>query len=58
MVKDVDDKDTPYIAFSLFFRCKLWSGDKSLRRGLENKGFKNIISTEELFDLRERRIKL
>ena len=53
MVMDIDPKDTPYLAFSLFYKCKIWSGDKALSKGLTNKGFKNIISTEELFDLRE-----
>ncbi len=53
LVKDIDDKDTPYVAFSLFYKCKIWSGDKALRKGLEKKGFKNIISTEELFEVRE-----
>ena len=53
LVIDIDSKDTPYVAFSLFFKCKIWSGDKVLRKGLENKGFSNIISTEELFDYRE-----
>jgi predicted nucleic acid-binding protein len=57
MVKDIDSKDTPYIAFSLFFKCKIWSGDKALRKGLENKGFKNVLSTEELFDYREKKRK-
>lgn len=41
------------LLFSLFYKCKIWSGDKILRKGLKNKGFKNIISTEELFKLRE-----
>lgn len=53
IVKDIDPKDTPYVAFSLFYKCKIWSGDKILKSGLEKKGFKNIISTQELFDLRE-----
>ena len=57
MVIDIDPKDTPYVAFSLFYKCKIWSGDKALRNGLENKGFKNIISTEELFDYRESKLK-
>jgi len=57
LVKDIDNKDTPYIAFSLFYKCKIWSGDKALRKGLANKGFKNIISTEELFKDRETRRK-
>jgi predicted nucleic acid-binding protein len=58
LAKDVDDKDIPYLAFSLFFRCKIWSGDKALRKGIENKGFKNFISTEELFELRDVKSKL
>jgi predicted nucleic acid-binding protein len=53
MVVNVDSKDTPYVAFSLFYKCRIWSGDKALREGLEKKGFKNIISTEELFEIRE-----
>jgi predicted nucleic acid-binding protein len=57
MVIDIDPKDTPYVAFSLFYKCKIWSGDKALRNGLENKRFKNIISTEELFDYRESKLK-
>jgi predicted nucleic acid-binding protein len=51
-VMDIDPKDTPYVAFSIFYKCKIWSGDKALSKGLAIKGFKNIISTEELFDLR------
>ena len=58
MVKDIDNKDTPYVAFSLFYKCKIWSGDKVLRNGLENKGFKNLISTEELFEIRETKRKI
>lgn len=57
MVMDIDSKDTPYVAFSLFYNCKIWSGDKVLRKGLESKGFKNIISTEELFGIRETKLK-
>lgn len=58
MVKDIDIKDTPYVAFSLFYKCKIWSGDKVLRNGLENKGYKNVISTEELFEIRETKRKI
>jgi predicted nucleic acid-binding protein len=57
MVIDIDNKDTPYVAFSLFYKCKIWSGDKALRKGLESKGFKNVISTEELFEIRESKLK-
>ena len=52
LVADIDPKDIPYIAYSKHFRCKLWSGDKVLTRGLLKKGYKNIITTDELFKLR------
>ncbi len=53
LVEDIDPNDTHYIAYSKQFRCKIWSGDKQLTKGLLKKGFKNIISTNELFELRE-----
>ena len=34
MVKDIDIKDTPYVAFSLFYKCKIWSGEKVLHSKL------------------------
>lgn len=55
LVSDIDPKDTHYIAYSKHFRCKLWSGDKALMIGLRKKGFKNIISTEELYDWRKKK---
>lgn len=53
LVLDIDSKDTPYVAFSMFFKSKIWSGDKVLKNGLIMKGYMNVISTEELFELRE-----
>ena len=52
LVADIDPKDTHYVAYSKHFRCKIWSGDKELIRGLAKKGFTNFITTEELFKLR------
>lgn len=57
MVSDIDEKDTPYIAFSLFFNSKIWSGDKVLRNGLILKGFRKVITVDELFEIRELRRK-
>jgi predicted nucleic acid-binding protein len=57
LVLDIDSKDTPYVAFSMFFKSKIWSGDKVLSNGLILKGFKKVITTEELFVLRESRRK-
>jgi len=53
LVQDIDPKDVTYIAFSKYFRCKLWSGDNALRHGLLKKGFTNIINTDELYKLKE-----
>ena len=53
LVKDVDPKDTHYIAYSKEFRCKVWSGDKKLIKGLAIKEFMNFITTDELYQLRE-----
>ena len=52
LVADIDPNDTHYIAYSKHFRCKIWSGDKELIRGLAKKGFTNFISTEELYKQR------
>lgn len=53
LVKDIDEKDTHYIAYSKQFRRKIWSGDKQLINGLQKKGFYNFVTTEELFTIRE-----
>lgn len=55
LVADVDPKDTHYVAYSKHFRCKIWSGDKALIKGLEKKGFTKFITTEELYKLREQK---
>ena len=57
LVFDVDKKDVSYIAFSKQFKAKVWSGDKTLIKGLANKGFTNFISTNELWDLRQKKLK-
>lgn len=53
ITKDIDEKDIPYVAFSIFYKCKLWTGDKVLHNGLLKKNFKNIILTNELEELRK-----
>ena len=39
LCKDIDSKDTPYIALALELNCKLWTGDLELKNGLRAKGF-------------------
>ena len=53
LVADIDPKDTHYVAYSKHFRCKIWSGDRRLIKGLAKKGVANFISTDELFSLRQ-----
>lgn len=53
LVEDIDPKDIHYVAYAKQFRCKIWSGDKALMHGLEKKGFKSFISTDELFKISE-----
>lgn len=53
LVADIDAKDTHYIAYSKHFRCKIWSGDKALIKGLLKKNFVNFITTDQLYQLRE-----
>ncbi|MBS1680921.1 MAG: hypothetical protein JST48_04345 [Bacteroidetes bacterium] len=54
LVQDIDEKDTGYIAYSKQFNSKIWSGDKKLISGLKKKGFENFISTDQLFEVREK----
>jgi predicted nucleic acid-binding protein len=57
LVADIDENDIHYIAYSKQFKCKLWSGDKKLTKGLLKKGFTNLINTDDLYNLRQKRMK-
>ena len=50
LCKDIDPADTTFVAFSLFLKSKIWTGDKKLVNGLTKKGFKKIITTDDLFN--------
>ena len=47
-VKDIDPKDYEFVAVSIQTGFLLWTGDKKLKRGLKNKGFDQVIDTQEL----------
>jgi len=55
LVFDIDIKDIQYVAYAKQFRCKIWSGDKKLIKGLQTKGYTNIISTNDLVELRNKK---
>ncbi len=39
LCRDVDEKDTPYIALVLELDAEIWTNDKELESGLKRKGF-------------------
>lgn len=53
LIADVDVFDVPYVALALQLKCRLWTGDKRLHRGLLLNGFEDVISTEEFGPLLE-----
>ena len=58
LVSDIDPKDIVYIAYTKQFKCKLWTGDKKLINGLAKKNYNNIITTEDLFQIRNEKLKI
>ena len=47
-------KDIAFVALSEFQKAILWSGDKSLVKGLRTRGYNKVITTNEMKKLRER----
>jgi predicted nucleic acid-binding protein len=43
LCKDVDIKDTPFLALSIDLSIPLWTGDKKLKEGLRIKGFNEFF---------------
>ncbi len=48
LLKDVDEKDTPFVALAFELGTKLWTGDKKLINGLQEKQIDITITTNEL----------
>jgi len=44
LCKDVDIKDTPFVALSIYLMVPLWTGDKKLKEGLIQKGFHDFYN--------------
>ncbi|MBI5195533.1 MAG: hypothetical protein HZA10_04330 [Nitrospirae bacterium] len=44
----MDEKDTPFIALSIFLDAYFLTGDKKLFDGLKNKGFEKVMSVKKL----------
>ncbi|NGZ90198.1 PIN domain-containing protein [Psychroflexus maritimus] len=50
LCKDADLDDIPFVAFALYLKSKLWTGEKKLIKGLKDNGFDKIVTTNDLFD--------
>ena len=50
MVKDVDEKDTSFLALTLEIDGVLWTGDKKLIKGLQNKNYDKTVTTAILYN--------
>lgn len=57
LVKDIDLDDIHYVAYAKQFKCKIWSGYKKLIKGLKAKGFVNIFTTDDVFEIRSKKIR-
>jgi predicted nucleic acid-binding protein len=51
LLQDIDPDDTVFLALSIHFDAKLWTGDLELIDGLAKKGFYGTITTKELFKI-------
>ena len=51
LCRDIDPEDIPFVALSIDLNMPLWTNDKKLSNGLSPKGYKNLISSSEIFDL-------
>jgi len=57
LCKSIDINDTAFVAVNELIKGKLWTGDIKLIKGLIEKGYTNLIRTEELYQdfiIRER----
>jgi predicted nucleic acid-binding protein len=54
LCKDIDEKDTPFVALAIYLNIPLWTGDKALKVGLKKKTlnyyFRHYITNPQFND--------
>ena len=58
LVSDIDSKDIIYIAYAKQFKCQLWTGDKKLINGITKKNYHNVLTTDNLFSIRNNKLRI
>ncbi len=48
LTQDIDIDDTEFVALAEHAKAKLWTGDKKLIQGLTQKGWNEVVSTDDL----------
>jgi predicted nucleic acid-binding protein len=52
LVREIDEFDAPFVALSLEMDSHLWTGDKKLKKGLENLGITWVLDTNQLLGMK------
>lgn len=49
LCREIDERDTPFIALALELDAYVWTGDRKLSRGLKERGFENLADIDFLY---------
>jgi predicted nucleic acid-binding protein len=52
VVKNIDVDDIDFVALTTFLNATLWTGDKTLYKGLKAINFEKVMKTDELLSIR------